>query len=177
MSKITIAQKAWMAGILEIRGRIRFTNGEGRKTNQLVLQVRSTQTAVIKRMCELTGTNIGTQEERQIQITNRRPCTKHCEEPHSHYSNVIGEAAVWAISGVGAAIVLHNLLPYFIEENAGGLNAVTANVLNDLPHEGRGRSAVDQTIIRLRGLGWEIPEAAMTHFVGTPVHRRQPVNA
>src|SRR6266699_2830592 len=167
IKELTDPQKAWMAGIIEIRGKIRFTNDSARKTNELVIQVRSTQTAVIRRLCEMTGTNISTQAARVIVVTNRRPCTQHCEEPHSHFSGEICENAVWSISGAGAGIVLHNLFPFFIEDNA-GLRVVADNILSGLPHEGRGRSAVDQTIIRLRGLGWGVPDAAMKHFVGTP---------
>lgn len=166
---MNLAQKAWMAGVIETRGKIRFTNDAERKTNQLVLQVRTSHTAIVTRLSELTGTKANYVTAKQIRQADRRPCTEHCTDPHSHTVAEIPEFSIWAISGAGAAIVLDNLAPFFVTET--GVQTVADNILAGLPQAGRGRFAVDQTIIRLRKLGWRIPPAAMTHFVGTPAVR------
>jgi len=170
IGRITREQKAYVAGVVETRGKIRFTNDPNRKTNQLILQVRTAHVTIATRLSELTGTAILPQDAKTIQYTDRRGCTMHCPEPHVHVlSAEIPEQAIWSISGVGAAIVLHNLVPYFIATD--GAQAVADNILGGLPTAGRGRSAVDQTIMRLKKLGWFIPPAALEHFVGTPVNR------
>jgi hypothetical protein len=167
---MNVVQKAWMAGVIETRGKVRFTNNPDRKTNQLVLQVRTGHTAVATRLCELTGIRVDIKENKSIRVADRRPCAEHCQEAHSHVIAEIPEHAVWAISGAGAAIVLDNLVPFFVTTD--GLQVVADNILARLPQAGRGRSAVDQTILRLKRLGWRIPDAAMEHFVGTPIVRR-----
>jgi hypothetical protein len=184
---ITKEQRAWMAGVIETRGKIRFTNDANRKTNQLVLQVRISNTAIVARLCELTGTAIDEKDAKTIEYTDRRACSLHCPEPHVHVlTSEIPEHAVWAISGCGAAIVLDNLVSSFEATDKDEIRAVAANIFAGLPHGGRGRSAVDATIIRLKKLGWRIPPAALEHFIGLPTLRSsrgrftrqpQPVNA
>lgn len=163
---ITVPQKAWFAGALETRGKIRFTNNPERRTNQLVLQVRSTHLKLIDRLAELTGTKAGVAQAKEIRSSNRRPCIEHCTEKHSHVIAEIGEHAIWQITGCGAAIVLDNLMPYFVSPE--GLQAVADNLIEGLPKDGRGRQAVDQTIVRLKKLGWWIPPAALVGFIGFP---------
>jgi hypothetical protein len=166
---ITLAQKAWMAGVLETRGKIRFTNNRDRKTNQLVVQLRSSHIALVERMCELTESKIINSEGKLIYSANRRPCVEHCQEAHSHLVSEIGEQATWQITGVGAAIILDNLVPHFV--TTAGLQAVADNINSGLPKDGRGRTAVDATIIRLKRLGWHIPPGALEHFRGVPAAR------
>lgn len=166
--RVTIRDRIWMAAILDTKGKIRFTNDVERKTNQLVLQVQSQRTDMIARLARLTGTAVQARPAHTIDLT-RRPCTEHCDQAHSHVFAEVPETSLWSISGVGAAIVLHNLLPDIT--HVSGLAVVVDNVFDQLPSKGRGRSAVDQTIIRLRKIGWYIPPAALTHFVGTPVTR------
>lgn len=164
--KITVPQKAWFAGVLETRGKIRFTNNPDRRTNQLVLQQRSSHIALIERMCELTDTKIRLDGPKEFHSANRRPCVEHCQEAHSHVLGQIGEQATWQISGVGAAIILDNLVPYFI--TTAGLDAVAGNIFAELPTNGRGRKAIDDTIVRLKKVGWWIPPAALEGFIGYP---------
>lgn len=160
--------KAWMAAVIENRGKIHFTNDPNRKTNQLVLRVVSKKTAVIERLATMTGTKPNHSPARTIEV-DRRACAEHCGQAHVHTIAEIPEMGVWAISGVGAAIVLHNLHPHFMDD--AGIEALVANLFAGLPTAGRGRAAVDHTIVRLRRLGWKIPPAALEHFVGTPTRR------
>lgn len=167
---ITSRQKAWMAGVIETRGKIRFTNDPMRKTNQLVLQVRTSTIPIVHRMCELTGVAYNHQNVKSIVVADRRPCIEHCTEAHSHVEAEIPEHAIWSISGAGAAIVLDNLVTSMMV-NFVTCQVMANNILSDLPKGGRGRFAVDQTIIRLKKLGWKIPQLAMDGFIGTPVAR------
>ncbi len=160
--------KAWMAAIIENRGKIHFTNDPGRRTNQLVLRVTTKKMPVIERLASLTGTKPHRNEARTI-TTERRGCTEHCHEAHVHTVAEIPEIGVWAISGVGAAIVVDNLRPYFLDD--AGIEVLVSNVLGALPTAGQGRYAVDATIVRLRRLGWHIPSVALEHFVGLPKRR------
>lgn len=163
--RINLPSKAWMAGVLETRGKIRFTNDPSRKTNQLVLQVRTSHLGVVERMCALTGCRFAVEHVKAIVTADRRPCTEHCTEAHSHVVREVPEHAVWSISGAGAAIVLTNLAPFLVTDGPAML-AVADNILANLPTSGRGRHAVDMVILRLKKLGWKIPEQAMEGFVG-----------
>lgn len=160
--------KAWMAATIENRGKIHFTNDANRRTNQLVLRVSTKKMAVIDKLAALTGTKPNIAAARVIAV-DRRACTEHCEDAHIHVSGEIPEMGIWAISGVGAAIVLDNLRPHFVDDT--GIEALVANLFAGLPKGGRGRAAVDNTIVRLRRLGWHIPPAALEHFVGAPQRR------
>jgi len=162
--------RAWMAATIEQRGKIHFTNDPNRKTNQLVLRISSKRLQVIDKLAALTGTKALTNEARTIAV-DRRACTEHCDEAHVHTVAHIPETGLWAISGCGAAIVLDNLLPYFLDP--AGIQALVDNIFAGLPKPGQGRAAVDSTIMRLRKLGWRINPAALEHFVGTPQRRNQ----
>jgi hypothetical protein len=168
---ITKIQKAWMAGVLETRGKIRFTNDASRKTNQLVLQLMSSHLHIAHEMARLTGTKVQSREAKLIDIAARRGCVEHCPEAHVHVNNAeVPEIAIWSISGVGAAIVLNNLVGYMVNED-NTLLTVAGNIIAALPKGGAGRAAVDKTIIRLKKLGWTIPMAALDGFVGVPATR------
>ncbi len=162
------SDKAWMAAVVENRGKIHFTNVASRRTNQLVLRVTTKKMPVIERLATLTGTKPHLNRARTI-VTERRGCAEHCDEAHVHTVAEIPEVGCWAISGVGAAIVVDNLRPYFMDDT--GIEVLVHNVLTGLPTAGQGRHAVDATIVRLRRLGWKIPPAALEHFVGTPQGR------
>ncbi len=163
-------QKAWMAGIIETRGKIHFTNDPSRRTNQLVLRIATARTNLASRLAALTGVKTHLNQARTI-TADRRACVEHCDDAHVHVVAEIPEVAVWAISGAAAAIVLDNLRPYFIDDT--GIQAVVDNILSALPTAGQGRAAVDASIIRLRRLGWSIPPAALEHFVGLPQKRSE----
>lgn len=165
-----VAQLAWMAGVIETRGKIRVTvNPQRAKTSQLILQVQSQHLPIVNRLGELTGIKVDPKPPRTIE-SSRRACTEHCTESHVCVIAELPEMALWSISGSGAAIVLRNLMPYLVTDT--GLQAVIDNIFASLPKtDARGRSAVDQSIIRLRKLGWAIPPAALEGFIGTPVMR------
>lgn len=160
--------RAWMAAVIENRGKIHFTNDANRKTNQLVLRVSTKKMSVIEKLAALTGTKPNVHEARTI-VVDRRACTEHCDDAHVHTVAEIPEMGVWAISGVGAAIVLADLREHFLDDT--GIEALVDNLFAGLPPGGRGRAAVDNTIVRMRRLGWRIPPAALEHFVGTPQRR------
>lgn len=168
--RITRDLKAWMAGVVEMRGKIRFVLAANH--SQLVLQVQSQHIHLVEKLGELTGTKVGYQDEKTIKSA-RRLCTEHCEEAHVCIVATLKPMAIWHVSGAAAAIVLFNLTPFIVNDT--GLMLIVDNVLDSLPKEGdlRGRSAVDQMIIRLKKLGWKIPNGAMEGFIGTPVKRGQ----
>lgn len=168
--RITRDLKAWMAGIIELRGKIRFAVSANHC--QLVLHLQSQHMRIVERLGELTGTKILYQTEKQIK-SSRRLCTEHCDEAHVCVVGTVGPMAVWQISGVGAAIILHNLFPHIV--NNTGLMLIVDNICEHLPKGSdlRGRKAVDDTIMRLKKLGWKIPDAALEGF-NAPVAVRGP---
>lgn len=153
--RVRVAQLGWMAGVLETRGKIRRVDNPLRKTVQLILQVQSRHLDVVNRMCELTGVRSQPTAAKQIADQHRRGCVDHCPEPHFHVTPYLPAMNRWAVTGAGAAIVLHNLMPYLCM--VGGMQAVVDEVIAALPAAGRGRPAVEASIARLRKLGWVIP--------------------
>lgn len=150
----------WMAGVIEMRGKIRRVDNPMRKTAQLILQVRSRHLAQIGRLCDMTGTAYAQSGARTLEFTDRKGCAEHCPEPHVHITSELPAMAAWAVTGAGAAIVLHNLLPYLCESE--GMSQWVDEIVEMLPASGRGYHAVKTSCTRLAALGWAIPEGLLT---------------
>lgn len=147
---------AWMAAIIEIRGRIRRYETAARATPQLSLRVHSRQLNLMDRLGELTGVQVRNNEAVQIaEPGQRRGCLEHCPQPHVHTAVEIPSIGVWAVVGIAAAVVLHNLMPYLTEDST-KIQAFVDEAIENLPR-GRGRHAAEQSVRRLIKLGWEIP--------------------
>jgi hypothetical protein len=150
-----------MAGVLETRGKIRRVDNPLRKTIQLILQLQNRNVHIPERMAALTGVKIRVTEAREITVGERRGCVEHCPEAHVHLGAHLPRMAVWAITGVGASVVLHNLAPYMhpatdlsvVDDYIDGLTLPA-----DWAKPGPGMYAIWETVNRLRTIGWEIPE-------------------
>jgi hypothetical protein len=145
-----------MAGVIETRGKIKHVKNALRRSPQLVLQVQSRHITVVERLCALTGVRSRITESKTIEAGDRRGCIEHCPEPHVHMAAEMPRMAVWAITGVGASIVLHNLAPYMDPD----LDlSVIEEIIAAAPMEGRGAAAVADTTLRLVRLGWTLPDS------------------
>lgn len=167
--KISPVLLAWMAGVIEMKGKIRRVDNPMRKTAQLILQVRSRHLAQIARLCDMTGTTYAQSGARTLQFIDRKGCTEHCPEAHVHVVSDLPAMAAWAVTGAGAAIVLHNLLPYLCETE--GMQEWVDEIVGMLPTSGRGYHAVKTSRERLTALGWTIPDGLI------PAEDTEPVGA
>lgn len=158
--KIPVQRLAWMAGVVEMRGKIRVVDNPMRRTLQLRLQVQSQQVHVVERLCAMTGVEIDVKDTREIMSSDRRGCVEHCPEAHVHTGTMIPRMAMWAVTGTAAAIVLHNLAEYLHEGT--DLSMVdryldSLSLPEDWRRPGRGMRAIFDSVNRLRILGWDIP--------------------
>lgn len=148
----------WMAGVIDLKGRIVVKNNRMRKTRQIVLAVESSERAVIKRLSRMTGTNPETMPQRPLKEWMRRGCNDHCPEAHVHINDEREMAAMsrWTITGAGAATVLSALLPFLATDR--DWEDAIEEIVASVPLTGQGASAVLGSLRRLQGLGWDLPE-------------------
>jgi hypothetical protein len=157
---IPVGQLAWMAGIIDLKGKITYKVNQKRAagSKQITLYVESVQFPVIKKLGELTGTNpeLKTTRERH-EGWYRRGCDEHCPTQHVHV--VAGEfppAARWTISGAPMAVVLSSLLPYMVQDK--GFTDAIAYAYENMVLFGQGAGATVNSLRRLHGLGWKLPD-------------------
>ncbi len=153
---LTVPDMAWMAGVIDMKGRTRRVTSPSRATPLCVLQVESQHLPVLRRLAKLTGTRLEVSPAKELPVSLRRQCSEHCPDAHQHVHPVMPEIGRWHVSGAGAAIVLVNLMPYFGTDNTARVDFVS-QVINQIPARGRGRHAVNLTIARLGRLGWDVP--------------------
>jgi hypothetical protein len=168
---ITQQQLAWMAGIVDLKGRVYIKNNRSRKTGQYVMVVDSKNLVVVRRMCELTGTNSEGKETRPVSEILRHPCLEHCPEAHSHvYRDGLMMPFIgrWTITGASLVVVLRNLLPYLVTDRE-GYEDLLKEIEPQLTLVGQGSNAVLSGCLRLQRLGWSLPpvvEAVILNRIG-----------
>lgn len=157
----TVARMAWMAGIIDLKGRLIFKNNKTRATQQVVLAVQTKEEAVLLGLAELTGTTPELQAARSLPSFMRKGCTEHCPEKHIHANDYPHGAMPangrWTITGASMAVILHNLKPYLMVDR--GYDLAVEHVVLDVALEGRGSGAVTKSLARLRALGWKMSTA------------------
>lgn len=158
---IPIAQLGWMAGILDLKGSVIRKHNKQRATPQMVLIVESRHSTVIRQLSRMTGTAPEFQQEKPVEPWMRRGCAEHCPEQHVHVNyekSHMPAVARWTVTGVAMAIVLYNVLPFLHNDDKPFMEAMES-ALSQITPEGQGRAAIDRAIVRLKDLGWEIPDA------------------
>lgn len=155
------AKLGWMAGIIDLKGRLIFKNNQTRRTPQVVLAVQTKELAVLHRLGEMTGTSPEMQKNRDVKDFMRRNCTEHCPEKHTAMDGQYPHGQLppngrWTITGAGMVAVLHGLAPY-IQVDRGYETAIQL-VLHGVQLTGQGSPAVHASLDRLRRLGWKIPD-------------------
>lgn len=151
----------WLAGVLATRGKTKMVEAPSRAGKPFAsLYVETGELMIVKELCRLTGTQ-GAYRDSVLPVEwDKRGCAEHCPEPHIHVEREIRQTGRWHVSGIGAAIVIYNVLPYLLEgqeftERAHGL--MTAALDRAPKRYTRGRHAIEETIRRLESLGWMIP--------------------
>lgn len=156
---ITTQDLAWMAGIVDLKGRINRKQPKTRASAQITLSVTSTMIQVVERMCRLTGTAPEIQATKPLNEIIRRGCIEHCPEQHIHVGGPDGFAPYaikWTASGSSLLVVVHNLRPYLVIDQ--GYGPAEDEIRASLPLAGRGAQAILTSCNRLRNLGWQLPE-------------------
>lgn len=158
ITKLTPAELGWMAAVIDLKGHISRKRNYQRVTPQIVLMVDTKHYAILRRLTAMTGTTADAKIERPVKEFMRRACTVHCPEAHVHIAEdyVMPATWRWTITGVAAGIVIHNLLPYMTTDD--GYTETVTEVFTQATFRGKGSGAVRASVLRLRNLGWDIPE-------------------
>lgn len=183
---IPIQKLGWVAGVLDLKGRVVTKKNKQRATPQFVLMVETKDMAVIRELCSLTGTRVEAKAERRLPEWMRRPCAEHCPEKHEHvhandarpYDWKMPPMGRWTATGAAAAVILYNVLPFSLANL--GLEVALQALVDQATLTGQGSGATIAAIRRMKELGWELPEkfeqalehvdikAALNKMDGTP---------
>lgn len=163
-------QLSWMAGIFDQKANIQRKKNKTRATPQMVLYVESRHIEVIRKLGELTGTSTEISPPQRIKEWDRRACAEHCQNQfHVHVPTVhedkdliMPSVAHWQATGAGAAVILHNVMPYMKTDR--GFKEFYWEALNYTVTGGQGFAAIYRSLTRLRGLGWLLPGQYETFF-------------
>jgi hypothetical protein len=155
---ITPAKLGWMAGIVDLKGKVYFKKNTQRTTPQVVLMVESRFPGIIRELGAMVGTRPEAMAIKPMKEFMRRGCAEHCTEPHVHVNDTrtMPQVYRWTVTGIALAIVLSALEPVLTQDK--GFQEVVAEVLAGVDMEGRGSGAVMSTVNRLITLGWPMPE-------------------
>jgi len=156
---ITQQQLAWMAGIVDLKGRVYVKKNRSRKTGQYVMVVDSKNLVVVRKLCELTGTSSEGKETRPVSEILRHPCLEHCPQAHSHVYRdglMMPFISRWTVTGASLIVVLHNLMPYLVVDQDSYQDLVL-ELQPQLTLTGQGSNAVLTGCLRLQRLGWQLP--------------------
>lgn len=155
---ITEAQKAWMAGVLDLKGRISVKATPSRRDKQYTWHVDSKEILVVRKLCEYTASQPEDRQQRTLSEMFRRNCTLHCPEAHIHveFDWNMPRVLRWTASGGMFAILHHNLKPYMQVDR--GEQETVDLILQNPTTEGRGSHIVLARAAQLQALGWELIE-------------------
>jgi hypothetical protein len=158
---IPVNKLGWMAGIIDLKGRVIEKRNKTRNTRQLVLAVRSKEVFIIRELSSLTGTKPEFMSVKKLSDWMRKGCIEHCPEPHFHVGPYddnwsMPATAQWTITGVAMATVLDNLSPYLLSDR--GYQDAYEEITSQATLEGQGSGMTFKVLRRLKELGWELPE-------------------
>lgn len=154
---ISMTSLGWMAGIIDLKGRLHYKANQQRRTTQTILTVDSKDAAIVRQLGLLTGTKPEWKTTKSLSDFIRRGCNEHCPEAHFHVHDKewVAEISRWTITGAGMVVVLDNLLPFLVIDK--GYQEAIEQIQKVTAYSGRGSGAVYATLIRLRDLGWDLP--------------------
>lgn len=154
----------WMAGVVDLKGRLIHKKNQMRATPQIVLIVETKEFGVVRELSNMTGTRPEAMDRRPVKDWMRRGCLEHCPEAHIHVHDpqyprdelYMPPIARWTITGGGMYVVLNGILPYLQIDR--GYPEAMDQVMINTPLTGQGATAVVGSLRRLHGLGCEMPE-------------------
>lgn len=149
----------WMAGIVDLKGRILRKNNQTRSTPQVTLAIETKELSIIKALGRMTGTNPEFRSQRPLADWMQRGCAEHCPEQHVHHVRdglTMPAVARWTVSGAAMVVILENLAPFLLVDR--GYEVATDEARAGTVFQGQGSGAIVKALRRLRALGWEMPE-------------------
>jgi hypothetical protein len=148
----------WMAGIVDLKGRLIYKANRSRATPQVVLMVETREYPIIKTLGVLTGTKAEFKKAQPLKEFMRRGCSDHCPDAHVHVSDdrEMPQTARWTITGAGMVVILTNLMPYLTIDR--GYTEAIEQVQGATALEGQGSGTVMMSLQRLQSLDWELPD-------------------
>ena len=153
---IPVAQLGWMAGVVDLKGKVIRKQNKMRRTPQVVLIVESRHLAVIKELGRLTGTRAEAVKKAPSTDWYRRNCQEHCEDAHVHVVAPEWPATSrWTATGASMGVVLYNLQPFLRVDQ--GWDLMMEEAYESTALSGQGSGAALMGVRRLRDLGWEMP--------------------
>jgi hypothetical protein len=158
---MTPAQLGWVAGLIDMKARAKVVVAPSRGNRPIVsMYVESREFAILERLGRLTGQQVHSRTPLKPIDWDRKGCSEHCPEPHVHVQKSMPPVGRWAMTGVGAAIVLHNVKTMLVTDR--GFSEMAAMGLSGAPAPySRGWAACERSIRRLEALGWQIPSALL----------------
>lgn len=155
---LPVAQLAWMAGVIDLKGKIIYKKNKARATPQIVLFVESKEISIIRELARMVGTNPEMMRIPEHVDFYRRPCTEHCPNHHTHVEvGKFPQVARWTITGAAAAVVLLGIRPFGRCDK--GFDAVVLQIMEQAVLSGQGAAATVTALRRLEALGWDLPDA------------------
>src|SRR4029450_3189141 len=155
MGSFTEYDLAWMAGVVDLKGRLTYKKNRTRATRQITLTVDSKEHLVVRRLCGMTGTKpeYRTTSPLSPEIL-RRNCTEHCPEAHTHVDSTWQYGSIrWTVPGAAMGVCLDAIEPYLTTDR--GYQEAVDEVMAGVALEGRGSIAVVGSLIRLHHLSWQ----------------------
>lgn len=162
-------QLGWVAGILDLKGRIIYKNNKTRTTRQITLMVETKEYTVVRALGRLTGTNPEFRDQSPLADWMRRGCSEHCPEQHIHVNDsnsTLPPMARWTMTGASMVTVLDNVAPFLMIER--GYEAATAEAIANTTLVGQGANMTVKSLRRLHQLGWDLPEIYASALDGPP---------
>jgi hypothetical protein len=146
----------WVAGVFDLKALLYRKNNKTRVTPQLVVLVDSRDPEIIATLAALTGCHPMTRAK-PVQEWMSRGCTEHCPEAHVHHEHKWSMPVTtrWSATGVSAAIILNDVLPYMRTDR--GMTGARDEAIANTVLRGPGAGAVRAAARRLIGLGWQLP--------------------
>lgn len=165
---LPVAQLAWMAGVIDLKGKVIYKNNKTRKTKQIVLFVESKELPVVRELGRMIGTNPEMMRIPEKADFYRRPCTEHCPDHHTHVEGAsFPQVARWTVTGAAAAVVMLNLAPYLRVDK--GFDAVVLQIMEQATITGQGSAATITALRRLQNLGWDLPDTFLREMQDRPL--------
>lgn len=158
---IDVPQLAWMAGIIDLRGKVVYKNNPNRSSSQCTLYIESINMNVIEKLCQLTGSSVEKKNRagkvESVEGWYRKSCEQHCPEQHVHVAGFDAiTSARWTVSGAGLIVVGEQIMPYLVSPTM--IQEVVAYAREHLVVYGRGAAASVTALRRLDALGWKTPQ-------------------
>lgn len=167
--RISHTDLAWIAAIVDCKALYLQKRNKQRATPQLVLQVDTRDVQIIQRLCRHTEVLPDDKRTPQKPFL-QRACKDHCPEPHIHHEDnwSLPPTARWAVTGIAAGIVLHNLRPFMVTWDE-DVAIFQKESLAQATYAGRGYGQTLASIKRLMALGWILPPETLDHLIPADV--------